>query len=132
MNILVSYYGQTRQLTGLQREQLQVEEGSTVETVIGALAEKYGQGFATLLIAGGAVTSDEVEVKSMNRITIESAIEMAPSIHPGGDRIVYSSGRPGERHLYYRLIEGGRPIRLIENSSQDENKPTFNHSCSIH
>lgn len=73
--------------------------------------------------AGGAKVG--FGVKSVSRITIEASAEMSPSIHPGGDRIVYAAGRSRDRHLYYRLIDGGRPIRLVESSDLDENYPTY-------
>ncbi len=80
---------------------------------------------ATWLVATSNGISPSVRVTSMTRVTIEPTTEMYPSIHPAGDRIVYAAGKTDDMRLYYRLIKGGPPIRLVENSDQEENYPTY-------
>ena len=67
----------------------------------------------------------DLHVISRNRVSIESTVEMHPSIHPAGDRIVYAAGTSTDMRLYYRSIEGGIPTRLVENSDVDENYPSY-------
>jgi len=51
MRIRVSYYGQSRQVTGVEREQLDVEDHSTVLAVSKVLADKHGVGLSNLLLS---------------------------------------------------------------------------------
>ncbi|GMQ83112.1 MAG: hypothetical protein BMS9Abin05_2593 [Rhodothermia bacterium] len=64
-------------------------------------------------------------VLSMNRITIESVVEMWPSIHPDGDQVVYAAGQIEDMRLFYRLIEGGPPHRLIDGMDVHQANPSY-------
>jgi len=64
-------------------------------------------------------------VTAMHRVTTESITEVNPVIHPAGDRIAYAAGKIFDMRLYSRLVEGGPPIRLVENSDQDQQYPSY-------
>ncbi|GMQ82041.1 MAG: hypothetical protein BMS9Abin05_1482 [Rhodothermia bacterium] len=80
---------------------------------------------ATWVATSGEGGSDAPYVTAMNRVTIEPVTVMYPSIHPAGDHIVYAAGKTYDKRLYYRLIEGGPPKRLVEGSEKDENYPSY-------
>jgi len=85
---------------------------------------------ATWVVTRGE-SSGALYVAAMNRVTIEPITEMYPSIHPDGDQIVYAAGKTNDMRLYYRLIEGGPPKRLVENSEQDENYPSYSPNGNL-
>ena len=78
----------------------------------------------SILLSGGS-GGDTLRVLSMNRITIESVVELWPSIHPDGDQVVYAAGQVEDMRLFYRLIEGGPPHRLIEGMDVHQANPSY-------
>lgn len=50
--------------------------------------------------------------------------DLDPSIAPGGDRLVFSSSRTGDRHLWTARIDGSE-IRALTAGAQLDDRPTF-------
>ena len=80
---------------------------------------------ATFFGTRGTGTYDQIQIVSRDRITIESTVELHPSIHPAGDRVIYAAGHQNSMRLYYRSIKGGIATKLVENSTGDENYPSY-------
>ncbi len=77
------------------------------------------------LILGSGSGGELPQIESWNRVTIESVVEMWPSIHPDGDQIVYAAGEIDNMRLQYRLVEGGPPHRLIDGLEVHQTHPTY-------
>ena len=92
--------------------------------MISVLAAILASGLTWFVTTSGP-RNDLVTVEYMSRITIEPVVEMHPALHPSGDRVVYAAGEPEDKRLYYRLVNGGQPERLIDNSNSDENYPSY-------
>ncbi|MDI9644689.1 MAG: MoaD/ThiS family protein [Candidatus Verstraetearchaeota archaeon] len=84
MRVKVSYLSILRDATGVKEEELQLAEGATVEDLIQALVEKYGERIKKLL------TDSVIEDGIM--ITLDGALlsraEMKKEIHEGSEVLI--------------------------------------------
>ena len=74
MNIRISYYGQSRQITGTKHEQLEVTGNATAPAVIQTLAKKYGANFANLLLLDGGALRKSVLLPINDEVTDSESI----------------------------------------------------------
>jgi serine/threonine protein kinase len=73
-----------------------------------------------------AVNNDtSIRVSALKRLSIEPALELYPTLHPEGDRIVYTRSDPFNSKLYYRSTEGGLPQKLVEGDNLYEHYASF-------
>ena len=56
MQVMINYFAQIRQATGVKSEQLSLDEGANIQTVLAELARRHGGDFAALALdQAGAV-----------------------------------------------------------------------------
>ncbi|GMQ82407.1 MAG: hypothetical protein BMS9Abin05_1859 [Rhodothermia bacterium] len=66
-----------------------------------------------------------LHAKSIQRLTVEPMLEMWPSIHPNGDRVVYAGISNGKHELYYRSIEGGPAQKFVSGFEGEQRTPSY-------
>ncbi len=74
MNIRIFYYGQSRQITGTELEQLEVAPGATVPDVIEALAQRHGADFVSLLYCDDGTLRKSVLLPINDEVTDPESI----------------------------------------------------------
>jgi serine/threonine protein kinase/Tol biopolymer transport system component len=70
------------------------------------------------------VTTTEGELGRITAVTDGYGGDLDPSVSPSGDRIVFSSSRTGERHLWTARIDGSE-LRQLTSGSGSDDRPAF-------
>jgi Tol biopolymer transport system component len=70
------------------------------------------------------VATTEAEFGRVAAVTNGYGGDLDPSVSPSGDRIVFSSSRTGERHLWTARIDGSEMRQLTSGTGLDD-RPTF-------
>ena len=99
--------------------------------ILSFLAAMLATAGLTWLVTSSGSRSDLPRVTSISRVTTESDLEMYPSLHPLGDRVVYSSGEVFDMRIYSRLSDGGNRIRLVPTWENDQQNPTYSQDGSL-
>jgi eukaryotic-like serine/threonine-protein kinase len=72
-----------------------------------------------LVIAGvwwrtGRTADPRLTIGAMTHVTRDPGLEIDPALSPDGRTLAYVAGPPGQRRIYVRRVDGGRPISLTE------------------
>ncbi|MFL5620578.1 MAG: protein kinase domain-containing protein [Gemmatimonadaceae bacterium] len=59
------------------------------------------------------------------QLTADRGLEVEPSISPDGRRVAYAAGHSLRMHIFLRTVAGGKPVRLIRDTAENEWLPRW-------